>query len=173
MMHESKQSQQSKHRTEAHMTKAKGLINVSDSIEFKSINTGGQSVGNGGDGSFKGSISNQPTIKFDPSNKAIGSSVDVKTGDHVSQKAAWDAGGANGDASWFAKAKGGTATSSGSQSSESGFDTSKVYADTTAHQTNSLKADQHQEVVAGIGGDGGSDNLVMGGDVHFDFDTSL
>jgi hypothetical protein len=33
------------------MTKAKGLINVSDSIEFKSINTGGQSVGNGGDGS--------------------------------------------------------------------------------------------------------------------------
>jgi len=155
------------------MTKAKGLINVSDSIEFKSISTGGQSVGNGGDGSFKGSISNQPTIKFDPSNKAIGSSVDVKNGDHVSQKAYWDADGGDATASKFSKAYGGDAKSNGDQSSKSGHDTSKVYADTTANQTNSLKADQHQEVVAGIGGDGGSDNLVMGGDVHFDFDTSL
>ena len=155
------------------MTKAKGLINVSDSIEFKSINTGGQSVGNGGDGSFKGSISNQPTIKFDPSNKAIGSSVDVKTGDHVSQKADWDAGGANAKASWYAKADGGKATSNGDQSSKSGHDTSKVYADTTAHQSNYLKADMHQEVVAGIGGNGGSGNAALGGGVHFDFDTSL
>jgi hypothetical protein len=170
MMHESKQS---KHRTEAHMTKAKGLINVSDSIEFKSINTGGQSVGNGGDGSFSGKIINQPSISFDPSNKASGSSVDVKTGDHVSQKADWEAGGANGTASWFAKAEGGKATSNGDQSSKSGHDTSKVYADTTAHQTNYLKANMHQEVVAGIGGDGGSDNLALGGGVHFDFDTSL
>jgi hypothetical protein len=150
------------------MTKTKGLINVSDSIEFKSINTGGQSVGNGGDGSFKGSISNQPTIKFDPSNKAVGSSVDVKNGDHVSQKAYWDADGGDATASKFSKAYGGDAKSNGDQSSKSGYDTSKVYADTTAHQTNYLKADQHQEVVAGIGGDGGSDNLVMGGDVSFD-----
>jgi hypothetical protein len=170
MMHESKQS---KHRTEAHMTKAKGLINVSDSIEFKSINTGGQSVGNGGDGSFSGKIINQPSISFDPYNKASGSNVDVKTGDHVSQKADWEAGGANGTASWFATAKGGMATSNGSQSSESGHDTSKVYANTTANQTNSLVADMHQEVVAGIGGDGGNGNAALGGDVHFDFDTSL
>ena len=90
------------------MTKAK-LINVSDSIEFKSIGTGGQSVGNGGDGSFSGKIVNQPSISFDPTNKASGSSVDVNTGDHVSQKANWDAGGANATASWFAKAHGGTA----------------------------------------------------------------
>jgi hypothetical protein len=155
------------------MTKAKGLINVSDSIEFKSINTGGQSVGNGGDGSFSGKISNSPNISFDPSNKASGSSVDVKTGDHVNQKAYWDAGGANGTASKFSKAEGGKAWSNGDQYSESGHNTSKVYADTTAHQTNYLKADQHQEVVAGIGGDGGSDNLVLGGNVSFDFDTSL
>jgi hypothetical protein len=155
------------------MTKAKGLINVSDSIEFKSINTGGQSVGNGGDGSFKGSISNQPTIKFDPSNKATGSSVDVKNGDHVSQKAYWDADGGDATASKFSKAYGGDAKSNGDQSSKSGHDSSKVYADTTAHQSNYLKADMHQEVVAGIGGDGGSDNLALGGDVHFDFDTSL
>jgi hypothetical protein len=155
------------------MTKAKGFTNVSDSIEFKSINTGGQSVGNGGDGSFKGSISNEPTIKFDPSNKAIGSSVDVKNGDHVSQKAYWDADGGDATASKFSKAYGGDAKSNGDQSSESGHNTSKVYANTTAHQTNYLKADMHQEVVAGIGGEGGSDNLALGGDVHFNFDTSL
>jgi hypothetical protein len=155
------------------MTKAKGFTSVSDSIEFKSINTGGQSVGNGGDGSFKGSISNEPTIKFDPSNKAIGSSVDVKNGDHVSQKAYWDADGGDATASKFSKAYGGDAKSNGDQSSKSGHDTSKVYADTTAKQSNYLKADMHQEVVAGIGGDGGSDNLALGGDVHFDFDTSL
>jgi hypothetical protein len=152
---------------------SKPKINVSDSIEFKSINTGGQSVGNGGDGSFEGKIINQPSISFEPYNKASGSSVDVKTGDHVSQKAEWDAGGANGTASWFSKAEGGKATSNGDQSSESGHNTSKVYANTTAHQTNYLKADMHQEVVAGIGGHGGSDNLARGGDVHFDFDTSL
>jgi hypothetical protein len=56
-------------RTEAHMTTPMAkVLPHSDSIAFKSISTGGQSAGNGGDGSFKGSISNQPTIKFDPSN---------------------------------------------------------------------------------------------------------
>lgn len=155
------------------MAKTKGWINVSDSIEFKSINTGGQSVGNGGDGSFEGKIVNQPNISFDPYNKASGSSVDVKTGDHVSQKADWDAGGANAKASWFAKAEGGKATSNGDQESKSGHNTSKVDADTTAIQKNSLVADMHQEVLAGIGGDGGNGNAALGGDVHFDFDTSL
>jgi hypothetical protein len=166
MMHEGK------HRTEAQMTKAK-LIHVSDSIEFKSIGTGGQSVGNGGDGSFSGKIINAPTINFDPSNKAIGSSVDVKTGDHVSQKADWDAGGANASASLLAKAHGGSATSNGSQSSDSGHDTSKVYANTTATQSNSLVADMHQEALAGVGGNGGDGNAALGGDVNFDFDTSV
>jgi len=153
------------------MAKAKGLINVSDSIEFKSINTGGNNAGNGGDGSFSGKIVNQPSISFDPYNKASGASVDVKTGDHVSQKAEWDAGGANGKASWFAKAEGGKATSNGNQDSDSGHNTSKVYANTTAQQSNSLKADMHQEVVAGIGGDGGNGNIALGGDVTFVFDT--
>ena len=36
-------------------------INISDTIEFKSISTGGQSVGNGGDGTFKGAIISKPT----------------------------------------------------------------------------------------------------------------
>ena len=42
------------------MAKSKGKINVSDWIEFKSIDTGGQSVGNGGDVEFNGSIVNAP-----------------------------------------------------------------------------------------------------------------
>ena len=155
------------------MAKSKGKINVSNSIEFKSIDTGGQSVGNGGDGSFHGKIVNAPSISFDPYNKASGSNVEVKTGDHVSQKAGWDADGGNAKAYKFAKAEGGEASSNGDQELKSGHNTSKVYADTTAIQKNHLSADMHQEVVAGIGGDGGNGNIGLGGDVHFDFDTSL
>jgi hypothetical protein len=146
-------------------------IHISDSIDFKSINTGGQSVGNGGDGTFKGAIINKPTLNFDPTNKAVGADVDVKTGDYVKQTADWDAGGANAKASWFAKANGGEAESNGSQKSYSGHDTSKVYANTDATQINKLWVDQHQEVVAGIGGDGGSGNGAVGGEVDFHFDV--
>ncbi|MCA1452002.1 hypothetical protein I6F35_02080 [Bradyrhizobium sp. BRP22] len=153
------------------MAKGKGFISVSDSIDFKSINTGGQSVGNGGDGYFKGSVSNSPSIKFDPSNKAEGAEVHVKTGDYVSQKASWDADGGDAKAWKHSKAYGGDAKSNGDQSSSSGSDTSKVYADTKAHQSNYLKADMHQEVAAGIGGDGGHGNLALGGDVNVHIDT--
>ena len=47
----------------------------------------------------------------------------------------------------------------------SGYDTSKVYANTTATQKNYFEADQHQDVVAGVGGDGGDGNFAWGGDV--------
>ena len=117
-------------------------------------------------------ISNQPTLNFDPSNTAIGASVHVNTGDHVDQKAYWDAGKASADAEKWSKAYA-DANSSGDQSSKSGHDTSKVYADTTATQTNSLMADLHQEVMAGIGGNGGNGNAAMGGNVDFNFDSSI
>lgn len=151
----------------------KGLIHVSDSISFKSIDTGGNSAGNGGDGHFSGNITNQPVLTFDPSNTVNGASVHVSTGDHVDQKAYWDAGNASANASWWAKAHGGSANSNGDQSSNSGHDTSKVYADTTATQTNSLMVDMHQQAMAGIGGDGGSGNAALGGNVDFHFDTSV
>jgi hypothetical protein len=144
---------------------AKGSPHISDSIVFKSISTGGQSAGNGGDGYFSGSISNQPTIKFDPSNTASGADVKVTTGDHVNQKAYWDASGGDATASKYSNAYGGDAKSNGDQSSSSGYDTSKVYANTTADQKNYLSADQQQYVVAGVGGDGGDGNLAWGGDV--------
>jgi hypothetical protein len=149
---------------------SKGFSNVSDIIALKSISTGGQNVGNGGNGTSSGPIINKPTLSFDPTNKADGSSVSVSTGDHVKQSADWDAGGANGNASLFSKAHGGTADSNGSQKSYSGHDTSNVNANTDATQMNKLSVDMHQEVAAGIGGDGGSGNLGLGGDVSFNVD---
>jgi hypothetical protein len=137
----------------------------SDTIALKAISTGGNSAGNGGDGYNTGNISNSPNINFDPYNKADGGSVHVNTGDLVHQKADWDAGGANAQADLFAKAHGGTATSNGSQYSESGHDTSNVDASTTAYQTNFLAADMSQSVAAGIGGDGGDGNYAKGGNV--------
>jgi hypothetical protein len=149
---------------------SKGFSSVSDVIALKSLNTGGQSVGNGGDGSSSGAIINKPTLNFDATNKATGASVSVNTGDHVKQSADWDAGGANAKASTFSKAYGGEAESNGSQKSYSGYDTSKVYANTDATQMNKLSVDMHQDAAAGIGGDGGSGNLALGGDVTFNTD---
>jgi hypothetical protein len=137
----------------------------SDSIEFKSISTGGNSAGNGGDGVNKGDITNNAHINFEPSNKAEGSDVSVHTGDQVYQKAYWDAGGANADAEKYAKAHGGEAESNGSQHNYSGHDTSDVDANTTAYQSNWLAADMSQNVAAGIGGEGGDHNYAIGGEV--------
>ncbi len=64
-----------------------------------------------------------------------------------------------------------TPRSNGSQKSYSGYDTSKVYANTDATQINKVMVDQHQEVVAGIGGDGGDGNFAWGGGVTFHLDT--
>jgi hypothetical protein len=157
---------------EARMTIAKPSIHVSDSIEFKSISTGGNSAGNGGDGSFKGYVVNAPTLTFDPSNTAKGASVHVSTGDHVDQKAYWDAGKASAEAEKWSKAYA-NANSNGDQSSKSGHDTSKVYANTTATQDNSLWVDQHQDVMAGIGGYGGDGNMALGGNVDIQPETSI
>jgi hypothetical protein len=139
-----------------------------DTIAFKSISTGGNSAGNGGDGINKGNITDNAHIDFNPTNKAYGSDVYVNTGDHVSQKAYWDAGGANADAEKYSKAYGGDANSNGDQHNYSGHDTSTVHADTNAYQDNWLAADQSQHVAAGIGGNGGDDNYAVGGnvDVH-------
>src|SRR5688572_29186906 len=69
---------------ETDMAKAKAF--PSDTIALK-ISTGGNSAGNGGDGVNMGDITSKPSIEFNPYNKASGADVDVKTGDHVNQKA--------------------------------------------------------------------------------------
>ena len=118
----------------------------SDTIAIK-ISTGGNSAGNGGDGVNKGDITSKPSIEFNPYNKADGADVDVKTGDHVHQKAYWDAGGANAKAEKHSKAEGGKAVSNGDQKSDSGHNKSDVDADTKAYQENYLKADMSSERV--------------------------
>ena len=136
----------------------------SDTISFKA-STGGNEAGNGGDGYNSGMIVSNPSIKFDPTNKAEGADVSVKNGDHVSQKAYWDAGGANAKAEKYAKAEGGTAKSNGDQDSDSGHNKSDVEANTTAYQDNWALVEQGQEVYAGVGGSGGDENYAVGGDV--------
>jgi hypothetical protein len=141
----------------------------SDVIAFKEIDTGGNSAGNGGDGYNEGDITNKPKINFEPTNKADGADVDARTGDHVKQKAYWDAEANGGDASAkvkkaeaedvSAKANGGKASSNGDQESESGHNRSEVEANTTAKQS--------QMAAAGNGGDGGDENIAAGGDVEF------
>ena len=138
----------------------------SDTITFKAM-TGGNSAGNGGDGYNSGTIVNNPTLKFDPTNKAEGADVSVKNGDYVSQKAYWDAGGANAKAEKYSKAEGGKAYSNGDQESDSGHNKADVTANTQAYQDNWLAANQSQTVMAGVGGDGGNYNKAEGGDIHF------
>lgn len=138
----------------------------SDTIHFNSISTGGNSAGNGGAGVNNGNITDNAHIDFQPTNKAYGSDVSVNTGDHVSQKAYWDAGGANANADNYSKAYSGNAESNGDQHNYSGHDTSYVSADTTAYQSNWLAADMSQNVEAGVGGNGGDYNYAAGGDVN-------
>jgi hypothetical protein len=82
----------------------------SDTISFKSISTGGNSAGDGGNGVNKGNITDNAHLDFSPTNKAYGSDVSVNTGDHVSQKAYWDAGNANAQADKYSSAHGGHVT---------------------------------------------------------------
>jgi|SwirhisoilCB2_FD_contig_31_2310268_length_555_multi_6_in_0_out_0_1 hypothetical protein len=151
----------------------------SDTISFKEISTGHNSAGNGGDGYNYGAITNNPTIYFQPYNQADGASVHVKTGDHVDQKAYWEAGGSNPKneylpkTDYLHKADGGYSQSNGDQHSYSGYDTSNVSADTNAYQTNWLAADMSQNVAAGIGGYGGSGNYAVGGNVNVDLTSVL
>jgi hypothetical protein len=144
------------------MAKAKAF--PSDTIALK-ISTGGNSAGNGGDGYNEGNIISNPSIKFNPTNKAEGADVHVKNGDDVYQKAYWDAGGANAKAEKYSEAEGGKAVSNGDQESDSGHNKSDVDANTKAYQENYLKADMSQNVWAGIGGEGGDENYAKGGDV--------
>ena len=158
----------------------------SDTIALK-VSTGGNSAGNGGTGYNEGNIISKPSVEFNPSNKAEGADVHVKNGDDVSQKASWDAGGANAKAESGAakskgmeshghkksdakaendtKAEGGTAKSNGDQDSDSGHNKSDVEANTTAYQDNWALVEQGQEVYAGVGGSGGDENYAVGGDV--------
>jgi hypothetical protein len=162
---------------------------ASDVIAFKDLNTGGNSAGNGGDGWNFGDLKNYQTATFEPTNKAYGSDVDVKTGDYVHQKAELEAADPK---EFYKKGKGdlkdthekgkadgkdlhekgkpsddGGSYSKLTQTSDSGENESKVWADTSAYQKNWSKIEQSSNQIAGNGGDGGDHNLAKGGDVGF------
>jgi hypothetical protein len=154
---------------------------ASDVIAFKDLNTGGNSAGNGGDGFNLGDLKNYQSANFEPTNKAYGSNVDVKTGDYVRQKAELDSGDSadpkelpmkdEADLKDYHKkdkpGEEGGSSSKLSQISDSGENESKVWADTSAYQKNWVKIDQSSNQIAGIGGDGGDHNYAKGGDVSF------
>jgi hypothetical protein len=105
----------------------------SDVIGIKSIDTGHNNAGNGGNGYNYGNISDSAKLTFNPYNNADGADVKV--------------------------------------SQDGSYDSAKVHADTTAYQSNWVAADQHQDVYAGNGGNGGSYNTAEGGNVSFKVDS--
>ncbi|WGD50746.1 hypothetical protein QA641_34965 [Bradyrhizobium sp. CB1650] len=167
------------------------------------VQTGGSQVGNGGDGTFHGSLVHSSVVVFDPVNIAVagyGSSVHaVQTNDaYVDQSIVQIAGigghGGNGNAAAGGHASllshglwGGSDTiatgSNGAGNGGNGYfagsliDVSvAIYAPiniaiagphstAVADQVNNVHIDQSAVQIAGIGGDGGSGNLALGGDL--------
>jgi len=151
---------------------------ISDTIQLSHSNAGDASSGNGGDGFNYGNIDYNPVVSVNNGQAVYGSSTDLHNGDHVWQSADWEAGG--GGHGGFAQAKdgflasisntgsggaGGAATSNGSENNTSGHDTATVNAATTASQMTELMADQHANIAAGIGGNGGNGNTATGGSI--------
>jgi hypothetical protein len=163
---------------------------MSDTIYLHNPDAGDANAGNGGDGNNHGNIDFHPVAYVEPTQKVYGADTDLHNGDHVWQKADWDAGNA-GDGG-FAQAKngflaavtnsgdggaGGDSHSNGSQGNSSGGDTAAVAAATTATQYTQLVADQKATILAGVGGNGGDGNMARGGDigsalVHTDPETT-
>ncbi|MBX4929841.1 hypothetical protein ABID08_001110 [Rhizobium binae] len=163
---------------------------ISDTIHLNNPDAGDANAGNGGDGINHGNIDYNPVAYIDPVQKVYGADTDLHNGDHVWQKADWDAG--NGGPGGYAEAKngflakisnsgdggdGGDTHSNGNQGNESGGDTASVAAATTATQHTQLMADQHATILAGVGGNGGNGAMARGGDissalVHTDPETT-
>ncbi|NEI46677.1 PE-PGRS family protein [Rhizobium leguminosarum] len=163
---------------------------ISDTIHLNNPDAGDAKAGNGGDGHNDGNINYNPVAYVDPVQTVYGADTHLHNGDHVWQKAGWDAG--SGGDGGFAQAKngflaavtnsgdggaGGDSHSNGSQGNSSGGDTATVNAATTATQYTQLLADQHATILAGVGGNAGNGNNALGGDissalVHTDPETT-
>jgi len=83
--------------------------------------------------SFKGYVVNAPTLSFDPSNTASGASVHVKQPAIRLIKRPIGTQARRARMLRSCQKPMPTPNSNGDQSSKSGHDTSKVYADTTVH----------------------------------------
>jgi hypothetical protein len=153
---------------------------LSDTIQLNHSDAGDANAGNGGAGYNYGDIHFDPTAYVANSQTVYGAETHLHNGDHVWQEADWDAGGGGpgGAAAGFSiGGAGGAATSNGSQGNLSGGDIAAVSAATTATQNTQLVADQHANILAGVGGNGGNGNVALGGDisaavVHSDPETT-
>jgi hypothetical protein len=159
-------------------------FDTSDAIAFDHIDTSGGSAGNGGNGRNYGDQHDNDTATFNPFNYAYGPYINAPTGDYVGAYATWDAGdggagtgaGNGGSASdgtggaggtGAASGTGGNTESNGDQSLATGGNTADITSPTTAYQTNWAYISQGAHQIAGIGGNGGSDNHADGGPVVF------
>jgi len=151
---------------------------MSDTINLSDVHAGNANAGNGGDGYNDGSITYNPEAYVANTQTVTGADVDLHNGDHLWQTADWGAGiaghgGAAGTGDGFLSSitnsgsggAGGSANSNGSLGSISGGDVAAVHADTGATQNTELLADQHANILAGVGGNGGNGNMARGGDV--------
>jgi len=158
---------------------------TSDTINLTNPTAGDANAGNGGDGTSNGDIFYSPVATLASTQTVDGADPTVVNGDNVGQGADWGTGDANGGglvqtpiatlaaltnsgaalSNSGAGGAGGNPTSSGDQSNSSGGNVVGMGADTTATQTNTLVADQHGTIIAGMGGAGGSGNAALGGDI--------
>jgi len=167
----------------------------------ESIATGGNSAGNGGTGSFYGTLLDAPVVIYHPINIAVaagGGTAEASQSNtvQIDQSAIQIAGvggnGGDGNAviggnvltSGYGALSGGWQIESGGNQAGNGGDgyfhgslvhTSVVVYDpvniavagynstTEAHQTNNVALDQSSSQTAGVGGNGGSGNVAMGG----------
>lgn len=151
---------------------------MSDTINLSGVHAGNANAGNGGDGYNDGTINYNPSAYVANTQAVSGADVDLHNGDHVWQSADWDAGsaghgGSASAANGFLAAitnngsggAGGSANSNGNQGASSGGDVAAVHADTGATQNTQMFADQHANILAGVGGNGGNGNMARGGDI--------
>ncbi|WVT76769.1 PE-PGRS family protein (plasmid) [Sinorhizobium chiapasense] len=151
---------------------------TSDTINLTNPTAGDANAGNGGDGTNSGDIFYNPVATLASTQTVDGADPTVVNGDTVGQGAAWGTGDANGGGlvqtpiatlaaltNSGAGGAGGNPTSSGDQTNSSGGNVVGMGADTTATQTNTLVADQHGTIIAGMGGAGGNGNAALGGDI--------
>jgi hypothetical protein len=151
---------------------------MSDTINLSDLHAGNANAGNGGDGNNDGTINYYPETYVANTQTVTGADVDLHNGDHLWQTADWGAGTAghggeaeaeNGTTSNItnngAGGAGGSADSNGNQGASTGGDVAAVHADTGATQNTQLFADQHANILAGVGGNGGNGNMARGGDI--------
>jgi hypothetical protein len=166
------------------------------------IATGGNSAGNGGNGTFSGALVDAPVVIYDPINIAVagpGGTAEASQSNtvEINQSAVQIAGvggnGGNGNAaiggsiSWLGYGSGSGGwemiQSGGSQAGNGGdgqfhgnlvhtsvaiYDPVNVAvagynSNADANQTNNVNLDQSSSQMAGVGGNGGSGNVALGG----------